>query len=109
MTAGLKNGHLRATVRARLQPCRKKPRKTGALAPEGTISLSSQRVGGRRAAGFTLLELLVSMTLVSLLTVTILFAWRVASSAWLKADRRLREQRAVLAAHHVLEEQMASM
>ncbi|MBI4464407.1 MAG: type II secretion system protein [Acidobacteria bacterium] len=60
-------------------------------------------------AGFTLLELLVSITLVSLLVVTILFGWRVASAAWQRADRRLREQRVILATHQVLEEQMASM
>ncbi|MBI4444088.1 MAG: prepilin-type N-terminal cleavage/methylation domain-containing protein [Acidobacteria bacterium] len=60
-------------------------------------------------AGFTLLELLVSVTIVGLLSVTIFFGWRVAASAWQRADRHLREQRVVLATHQVLEEQMASM
>ncbi|OFW24029.1 MAG: hypothetical protein A3H27_09710 [Acidobacteria bacterium RIFCSPLOWO2_02_FULL_59_13] len=68
-----------------------------------------QSNAGERNAGFTLLELLVSVTIVGLLAVTILFGWRVAASAWQRADRHLREQRVVVATHQVLEEQMASM
>ena len=63
----------------------------------------------RAEAGITLLELLVSMTIVSLLATTALFAWRVGSSAWLKASERLEKDRTVLAVHQLVEEQMASM
>ena len=61
------------------------------------------------AAGFTLLELLVSITVVSLLALTILFAWRVAAAAWQRANDRLARQRTVLATHQLLQEQMASL
>ena len=63
----------------------------------------------RRDAGFTLLELLVSITILALLATIILFGWRVASSAWQKANNRLTQDRKVLATHHLLQEQMASM
>ena len=57
----------------------------------------------------TLLELLVSITIVSLLATTALFAWRVGSSAWQKASKQLEKDRTVLAVHQLLEEQIASM
>lgn len=60
-------------------------------------------------AGFTLLELLVSITIVSLLATTALMAWRVGASGWQKANERLARDRAVLAVHQLLEEQMAAM
>ena len=63
----------------------------------------------RRDTGFTLLELLVSITILSLLATIILFGWRVASSAWQRANDRLTQDRKVLATHHLLQEQMASM
>ena len=59
--------------------------------------------------GFTLLELLVSMTIVSLLATTVLFGWRIAASAWEKASSHLQKSRTVLATSHLLQEQMASM
>ncbi|MBI4460963.1 MAG: prepilin-type N-terminal cleavage/methylation domain-containing protein [Acidobacteria bacterium] len=62
-----------------------------------------------RASGFTLLELLVSITMVSLLVTTVLFGWRIAASAWGKASSRLEEERTVLSTHMLLQEQMASM
>ena len=40
-SAGLKNSQFLATVRARLQPCRKKPQKTRASAPEVTVDFAS--------------------------------------------------------------------
>jgi prepilin-type N-terminal cleavage/methylation domain-containing protein len=61
------------------------------------------------AAGFTLLELLVSMTIVSLLATTVLFGWRIASSAWQKANTHLERSRMVLAANQLLQDQMSSM
>lgn len=63
----------------------------------------------RKQAGVTLLELLVSITIVSLLATTALFAWRASVSGWEKASVQLERDRAVLAAHEVLQEQVASM
>ncbi|MBI4465014.1 MAG: prepilin-type N-terminal cleavage/methylation domain-containing protein [Acidobacteria bacterium] len=62
-----------------------------------------------KAAGFTLLELLVSITIVSLLATVVLFGWRIAISSWQKASSRLEEERTVFATHLLLQEQMASM
>ena len=59
--------------------------------------------------GFTLLELLVSMTVVSLLMTTILFAWRITASAWQKAETHLRVSRTVLESDRLLMEQMSSL
>lgn len=74
------------------------------------LRTAGARPHGRQAtAGFTLLELLVSITIVSLLATTILFGWRVASAAWQRANDRLQQQRTVLATHQLLQEQMASM
>ena len=61
------------------------------------------------AAGFTLLELLVAITVVSLLATAVLFSWRVASSAWQKVNQRLETDRTILATHQLLQEQMASL
>ena len=62
-----------------------------------------------REGGFTLMELLVSMTVVSLLAVTILFGWRIAAGAWGRANELVEEQRRVAAIHQVLAMQMAGM
>lgn len=59
--------------------------------------------------GFTLMELLVSMTIISLLAVTILFGWRIAAGAWGRASQLVDEQRRVAAIDQVLETQMAEM
>ena len=64
---------------------------------------------GRAEAGVTLLELLVSITIVALLAATVLFAWRVGVSAWEKVGTQLEKGRGVLAAHQLLQEQIASM
>jgi prepilin-type N-terminal cleavage/methylation domain-containing protein len=60
-------------------------------------------------SGFTLLELLISMTIVSLLATTVLFGWRIAASAWEKASTHLERARTVTETSHLLEEQMAFM
>src|SRR5258708_7983430 len=60
-------------------------------------------------SGFTLIELLISMTIISLLVTTVLFGWRIASSAWGKANTHLRQSRTVLETNRLLQEQMASM
>ena len=59
--------------------------------------------------GFTLMELLVSMTIISLLSTTILFGWRIAAGAWGRASELVEEQRRVSAIHQVLEMQIAEM
>lgn len=59
--------------------------------------------------GFTLMELLVSMTIISLLSTTILFGWRIAAGAWGRANELVEEQRRVSAIHQVLEMQIAEM
>ncbi|MBI2816746.1 MAG: prepilin-type N-terminal cleavage/methylation domain-containing protein [Acidobacteria bacterium] len=69
----------------------------------------TRNIAPNRMGGFTLLELLVSMTIVSLLATTVLFGWRVAVSAWEKASSHLQKSRTVLATNHLLQEQMASM
>ena len=61
------------------------------------------------SSGFTLLELLVSITIVSLLATMVLFGWRIASSAWQKANVYMQRSRTVLETHQLLQEQMASM
>ncbi|MBI3933524.1 MAG: prepilin-type N-terminal cleavage/methylation domain-containing protein [Acidobacteria bacterium] len=63
----------------------------------------------RVESGFTLLELLVSMTVVSLLATTILFGWRIAAGAWGRANQMVEEQRRMAAIHQVLEMQIAEM
>lgn len=73
------------------------------------LSMRLVRRRWRAEAGITLLELLVSITIVSLLATTALFAWRVGSSAWQKASERMEKDRTVLAVHQLLEEQIASM
>jgi len=70
---------------------------------------SRRAAGDRKQAGFTLLELLVAITIVSLLSTTILFGWRIAANAWGRASELVEEQRRVAATHQVLQEQMAAM
>jgi type II secretory pathway component PulJ len=55
------------------------------------------------------MELLISMTVLSLLATTILFSWRIAAGAWQKASTHLERSRTVLAVNQLLEEQIASM
>ena len=63
----------------------------------------------KRESGFTLLELLVSITMVSLLATTVLFGWRISASAWEKASEQLEQNRKILATNELLMQQMASM
>ena len=74
-----------------------------------TAKVTAPRMRGRADAGVTLLELLVSITIVALLASTALFAWRVGVSAWEKVGTQLEKGRGVLAAHQLLQEQIASM
>src|SRR5450755_3985497 len=72
----------------------------------------SQAAGGRRQAaegGFTLLELLISFTLLSLLTVAIVMSLRVGLSAMNKVDTRLMGNRRVAGVERILEQEVAGM
>lgn len=66
---------------------------------------------GRRAAqaGVTLMELLIAVTLMSLLSVGILIALRVGLSAMNKTDSRLTGNRRVTGVERVLEQQIAGI
>ncbi len=79
------------------------------LAHRSHFSVPSSGVSPVPSKGFTLLELLVSMTILSLLVTTVLFGWRIAASAWQKASTRLEHNRTVTETSQLLEEQMASM
>src|SRR5215471_15147546 len=59
--------------------------------------------------GFTLLELLVSMTLMGLLAVAIHMGFRIGTNAWAKADSRLETLRASQFSLDLLSRQIGSM
>jgi hypothetical protein len=61
----------------------------------------------RAEAGITLIEVLISVTLLGLLTLAMLFAMRVGLSALQKADTKLMDNRRVAGAQRVLEQQIA--
>ena len=84
-SAGLKNSHFLATVRARLQPCRKKPQKTRASAPGVTVDFVFSRicVTGSRAWRRTALA-------VALLACVAVFAGAAGAPA-VRADRWLAD------------------
>lgn len=62
----------------------------------------------RSEAGVTLMELLIAVTLMSLLSVGILFALRVGLSAMEKTNRRFISNRRVVGAQRILEQQIAN-
>ena len=61
------------------------------------------------AAGFTLVELLVSLTLVGLLAVAIHFGVRIGTNAWAKGDDSLQRVRTIQATFDLLTRQLGSM
>jgi general secretion pathway protein J len=61
----------------------------------------------RSRIGVTLIEVLIAVSLVSLLSVGILLALRVGMSALDKANRRLMDNRRVVATERILEQQLA--
>ena len=63
----------------------------------------------RRQAGVTLIELLVAVTLVSLLAVGILFAMRAGLTTMNTTQDRLAANRRVIGAQRVLDEQLANL
>ncbi len=69
----------------------------------------SRRRTRRSTAGVTLMELLIAISLLSLLTVGVLLALRVGLNAMEKTNSRLMSNRRVIGAQRVLEEQIAGM
>jgi general secretion pathway protein J len=63
----------------------------------------------KREAGVTLMEVLIAVTLLSLLTVGMLFALRIGLSAFAKTDDKLMENRRVAGAQRILEQQLHGM
>ncbi len=63
----------------------------------------------RSSAGVTLMELLIAVTLFSLLAVGIVITLRVALSAMSKTDSRLMANRRVASIEHILEEEIGSI
>jgi general secretion pathway protein J len=73
--------------------------------------VSHAAAGNRRAAqrGFTLLELLIAVTLLSLLSVAIVISLRVGLSAMNKVDARLMGNRRVAGIERILEQEIAGI
>ena len=65
------------------------------------------RTTAGRQSGLTLIEVLIAVTLLSILAVGILMAMRVALDAMQKADTKLMDNRRVAGAQRVLEQQIA--
>lgn len=63
----------------------------------------------KRSHGFTLIEVLIAVTLVSLLTAGLMVAMRVGLSAMNKADVKLMSNRRVMSTHRILEQQVAGI
>ena len=61
-----------------------------------------------KKGGFSLIELLVSMTLMGLLTLALHFGFRVGTNAWAKGDGELQRYRATQAAYEMLSRQLGS-
>ena len=61
-----------------------------------------------KKTGFSLIELLVSMTLVGLLTLALHFGFRVGTNAWAKGDVALERSRSTQAVYELLSRQLGS-
>jgi len=61
----------------------------------------------RSCAGVTLIEVLVAVSLVSLLSLGVLFALRIGLNALEKANRKLMDDRRIAGAQRILEQQLA--
>ncbi len=68
--------------------------------------MSGRTETGCREAGFTLIEILIAVTLVSLLSVAMLFAIRIALNSELKANTKLMANRRVVGAQRALEQEL---
>ena len=63
----------------------------------------------RSTAGVTLMELIIAITLLSLLSVGLLFALRVGMSAYSKTQSRLMDNRRVVGAQRILDQELEGM
>jgi len=63
----------------------------------------------KRQAGVTLIEVLISITLLSLLTTAMLFAMRVGFMAFSKTDTKLMDNRRVVGAQRVVEQELEGL
>jgi prepilin-type N-terminal cleavage/methylation domain-containing protein len=63
----------------------------------------------KRQAGVTLMELMIAVTLLSLLSVGLLFALRIGLTAYSKTQTRLMDNRRVAGAQRILEQQLEGM
>lgn len=63
----------------------------------------------RRRRGFTLLEVLIAVTLVSLMSVGIVYAMRAGFNTMSKTNTRVDEERKMLGAQRVLEQMLANL
>jgi prepilin-type N-terminal cleavage/methylation domain-containing protein len=63
----------------------------------------------RRRAGFTLLEVLMAVTLVSLMSVGIVYAMRAGFNTMSKTNARVVEERKMLGAQRILEQMLANL
>lgn len=86
----------------------------GSQAETGSLALTRPSIPSRRQVlsvkiGFTLLELLVSITLMGLLAVAIHVGFRIGTNAWAKGDSRLETIRASQFSLDLLSRQISSM
>jgi type II secretory pathway component PulJ len=63
----------------------------------------------RREAGLTLMEVLIAVTLLSLLTLGMMFAMRLGLQAFARTDNKLMENRRVAGAQRVLEQELQGL
>ena len=63
----------------------------------------------RTTAGVTLMELLISVLLLSLLSVGLLFALRIGLNAYSKTQTRLMDNRRVAGAQRILEQELEGL
>lgn len=71
--------------------------------------MSRRRNRRQRAAGVTLMEVLIAVTLLSLLTLGMAIAMRVGFNAYSKTDSRLMDNRRVAGAQRLLEQELQGM
>jgi type II secretory pathway component PulJ len=63
----------------------------------------------RRQAGITLMEVLIAVTLLSMLSLGMLFAMRIGLSAFTRTDSKLMDNRRVAGAQRILEQQLLGL
>jgi prepilin-type N-terminal cleavage/methylation domain-containing protein len=63
----------------------------------------------RRQAGVTLMELLIAVTLLSMISVGLLFALRIGLTTYSKAQNHMMDNRRVVGAQRILQDEIAGM